>query len=290
MSCESHCARQESKMSETSAMICQKCGKETFLPFKCQYCGGYFCSEHRLPENHNCPQMALARMPKDDTNPEIVNRTMSVNYSFMKPETSMKTLHFSMKELEHLAVATVLVVGVGLSLELESLTSISALWLFVFALAFTASFLAHEIAHKIVAQRHGLWAEFRLTTFGAILTALSILPIPLKFIAPGAVMVAGAADQKTMGETAIAGPTVNILLAITLASAAVVWEGGGLGVQALIAIAWFNAWIATFNLIPYGIFDGLKVFSWDKRAWALSFVTSLALTVGLGIVYFGGLL
>jgi len=289
MGCESRCAREESKMSETSAMICQKCGKETFLPFKCQYCGGYFCSEHRLPENHNCPQMALARLPKDDTNPEIVNRTMSVNYSFMKPETNMKTLHFSIKELEHLAVATVLVVGVGLSLDIGNVANISFLWLLISALAFTASFLAHEIAHKIVAQRHGLWAEFRLTTFGAILTALSIF-IPFKFIAPGAVMVGGATDQKTMGKTAIAGPIVNILLATTLASAAVAWQGGGLGVQALIAIAWFNAWIATFNLIPYGIFDGLKVFSWDKRAWALSFAASLALTVVLGIIYFGGLL
>ena len=25
------------------------------LPFKCPYCGKYFCIEHRLPENHNCP-------------------------------------------------------------------------------------------------------------------------------------------------------------------------------------------------------------------------------------------
>jgi len=22
--------------------------------FKCHYCGGFFCGEHRLPEEHNC--------------------------------------------------------------------------------------------------------------------------------------------------------------------------------------------------------------------------------------------
>lgn len=25
------------------------------MPFKCKRCGGYFCANHRLPENHNCP-------------------------------------------------------------------------------------------------------------------------------------------------------------------------------------------------------------------------------------------
>ncbi len=34
---------------------CAFCKKETgYLPFHCKYCGNSFCSEHRLPENHNC--------------------------------------------------------------------------------------------------------------------------------------------------------------------------------------------------------------------------------------------
>ncbi|RLG97981.1 rhomboid family intramembrane serine protease, partial [Candidatus Bathyarchaeota archaeon] len=33
-------------------MKCQYCGAEEPLPFKCPFCGGYFCVEHRLPENH----------------------------------------------------------------------------------------------------------------------------------------------------------------------------------------------------------------------------------------------
>ena len=32
------------------------------LPFKCPYCGKYFCIEHRLPENHNCPN-SPSRLP-----------------------------------------------------------------------------------------------------------------------------------------------------------------------------------------------------------------------------------
>jgi len=33
---------------------CEYCGREVLLPFKCPYCGGLFCAEHRLPEKHEC--------------------------------------------------------------------------------------------------------------------------------------------------------------------------------------------------------------------------------------------
>lgn len=32
---------------------CSKCGKQS-MSFTCRYCGEKYCSEHRLPENHNC--------------------------------------------------------------------------------------------------------------------------------------------------------------------------------------------------------------------------------------------
>ena len=33
---------------------CEKCGIKDALVFHCNYCGGYFCAEHHLPENHKC--------------------------------------------------------------------------------------------------------------------------------------------------------------------------------------------------------------------------------------------
>jgi uncharacterized protein YkwD len=33
---------------------CDECGKEVTLPFKCNFCKGHFCVDHRLPENHAC--------------------------------------------------------------------------------------------------------------------------------------------------------------------------------------------------------------------------------------------
>ena len=37
---------------------CHVCGKYELMPFTCKFCGGRFCAEHRLPENHDCPGLA----------------------------------------------------------------------------------------------------------------------------------------------------------------------------------------------------------------------------------------
>ncbi|MDG5777009.1 rhomboid family intramembrane serine protease [Haloarculaceae archaeon H-GB1-1] len=34
---------------------CDACGKPDNMPYQCRHCGGTYCSEHRLPENHDCP-------------------------------------------------------------------------------------------------------------------------------------------------------------------------------------------------------------------------------------------
>lgn len=33
---------------------CDVCGRQEDLPYRCHYCGGTYCGEHRLPESHNC--------------------------------------------------------------------------------------------------------------------------------------------------------------------------------------------------------------------------------------------
>ncbi len=35
---------------------CSKCGKQA-MTFTCRYCGEKFCTEHRLPENHDCGEL-----------------------------------------------------------------------------------------------------------------------------------------------------------------------------------------------------------------------------------------
>ena len=43
--------------------------------------------------------------------------------------------------------------------------------------------------------------------------------------------------------------------------------------------AYINAFMAVFNLIPFGILDGFKIFSLNKKLWALAFVPALILAI-----------
>ena len=33
---------------------CDACGNDESMPYNCRHCGGTYCGEHRLPENHGC--------------------------------------------------------------------------------------------------------------------------------------------------------------------------------------------------------------------------------------------
>ncbi|MEM2419805.1 MAG: AN1-type zinc finger domain-containing protein [Candidatus Bathyarchaeia archaeon] len=262
-------------------MECRKCGKETFLPFKCPYCGGYFCTEHRLPENHNCPKLELARAPteKEEIVKPIPLRAQRVQSPYEYtityiPVERKKKLYFSSKEIKHLAVAALLVLGIGFSLGLSSNLLGSPTTLSIFAITVTASFLTHELAHKFAAQKAGLWAEFRLMFMGLVLTAISIISPVFKIISPGAVLIFGFAGKNNIGKISMAGPTANIVLSAMLAGLFFASKQ-----SIFIYASAINAWIALFNLIPFGILDGHKIFAWNKGVWSLAFTTSLILTV-----------
>ena len=189
-------------------------------------------------------------------------------------------------ELKHLIPAALLIIAIGFSIVFYNnyfnsnyFTSVGWGWteISIFAVLLTASFLIHEMAHKITAQRNGLWAEFRLTTWGAVITLISVFT-PLRLISPGAVMIAGPAKQDDVGKISIAGPAVNLTISLIMLSAASLTTS--LPYYVLFYwIASFNAFIAVFNLIPFGILDGKKIFNWNKAVWAIAFAASAALTV-----------
>jgi Zn-dependent protease len=117
---------------------------------------------------------------------------------------------------------------------------------------------------------------------GVLLTAISIVS-PLKFIAPGAVVIAGFTDNHRMGRTAIAGPVVNLIIASAVLIVMPLFRGSPIAF-ALLAGAAINSFLAVFNLIPFSVFDGLKVYRWNRSYWAALFVVAAALTI---YTYFG---
>ena len=265
---------------------CQKCSEEVALPFRCQFCSQYFCPRHRLPENHDCPEYWKAITPRKETptftlesTPRESRYDHTITYG---PQPRTRMFWFSPTEVKHLLISTLLVTGVGLSLFMPG-TGIAGfpsdgLGILVgLAVVFTSVYLLHELAHKFVAQHYGLWAEFRLTMFGALLTLLSIFS-PIKLISPGAVLIAGPMGRDTAGKAALAGPLTNLILSFVLLALLAYPVDQFVTSIALVGAA-FNAWIALFNLVPFAIMDGLKVFRWNKLVWAAAFAASIAVTI-----------
>lgn len=65
---------------------CKICGEEVILPFQCSFCGGYFCIEHRLPENHMC----LKVPPRTPLGPWKAKKLPRVEYTKKFPKSTIQ--------------------------------------------------------------------------------------------------------------------------------------------------------------------------------------------------------
>ena len=243
------------------------------MPFKCRYCGGYFCAEHRLPEKHNCPGLFAAASPYEKELKEI-------RATIRREERYGAELRRrGQGEAAHLAAGTLLVVLAGFSIIGYNIGL--PLWILILLVGgFAASFLLHEFGHRTAARRYGLRAGFRLDPTGSILTLVTSLPfIPFKIIAPGAVVVSGLLTIPMMGWISLAGPLANIVLSAAFLNlyAASLQLKHFLLAYAFVRLAQLNAFIALFNLIPFGPLDGVKVLAWSRWKWAVSIAASIAL-------------
>jgi len=150
----------------------------------------------------------------------------------------------------------------GLSISIEFLTIV-----FLSALTVGVGFLFHELAHKIVAQHYGCDAEFR--AFNNMLILAMVMSIfGFAFAAPGAVMISGPVGIRRNGTISLAGPLANLILAfvclLMLFSLPIVFLKNIFFYGFMI-----NTWIALFNMLPFGNFDGRKIFAWNRAIYIL---------------------
>ena len=258
------------------------------MPYSCPHCGGQFCSQHRLPENHVCPQISRAYVQRQSSVEETMTQTgnSGYNYSFnFNPQQNRTRRHSvsSFKELKHIGIAALLVIGIGFSIGYYNNLYDDINWtlsvMAVFSVCMMASFLIHELAHKFTAQKNGLWAEFRLTLWGAVLTFASVF-LPFKMIAPGAMMISGTTNRKSILKISIAGPITNIVFALVFLTLTIVLPPAVSQYSFAFAfVGYINAFMAAFNLIPFGVFDGYKIFSVNKKVWAIAFIPSVILAI-----------
>lgn len=245
---------------------CDYCGEEEFMPFRCKYCGGYFCSEHRLPEMHNCT--GDYQYSRSTTGNARFNTT---GYSYTSPRRARSLGIFGRNEIRDLGIGLGVIMLILLSSYWRVLFQ-SPIFLISALLIYGLAFILHELAHKFTAQRLGYWAEFRIHQQGIMLTLLSLIS-PLKIIAPGAVMIGNIANWDHYGKVSIAGPMTNIGLGIIFFMIALMTGNPMINNLAVLGMN-INASLALFNLIPFGVFDGAKIIRWNRIIWGVAILAA----------------
>jgi Zn-dependent protease len=155
-------------------------------------------------------------------------------------------------------------------------------------LAVGSGFVLHELAHKVVAQRYGHWAEFRAQFTNLVLSLLLAAGTGFLFAAPGAVIIQGSVTRRENGLISLVGPGMNFLIAAaTFPFTQVVDPSRPLPhTMAIVAIA--NAFLCLFNLLPFGPLDGRKVLRWNAFAYTAALLLAIGFIVLLyvrGVLY-----
>lgn len=181
-----------------------------------------------------------------------------------------RDFYFSIREVRELVIAWAVISVAFMFALTPGMFSFSLNALILSAITVGIGFLLHELAHKFVAQYYRCHAEFRSNN-GMLVLALVLAGLSgFVFAAPGAVMIEGVRLRKHLGHIAIAGPITNVVLALLFL--AVPGAIGTYGFQ-------INAWLALFNMIPFGPLDGAKVLAWNKVVFGAMIAVCFALLV-----------
>src|SRR3989344_4190717 len=131
-------------------------------------------------------------------------------------------------------------------------------------------FVLHELAHRFVALRFGAMAEFRAWMFG-LLFALITAFFGFLFAAPGAVYIFKEnLTARENGLISITGPLTNLVIGLVFLFAGFIVSGF---VQTIFFWgARINFFLGFFNMLPFFVLDGKKVFDWNKGIWAITFI------------------
>lgn len=156
-----------------------------------------------------------------------------------------------------------------------------------------AGFILHELGHKFVSMKYGYWAEFKLWPQGLIFALISSF-LGFVFAAPGAVYTyANYMTDEINGKISIAGPIVNIVLALIFLAICIVIYPSAFTSETSVLIFVIcsvgysiNSFLAAFNLIPIGNLDGSKVLTWNAGIWVATIavagiMTLMSMTMGV---------
>lgn len=179
----------------------------------------------------------------------------------------MSKPNLDVEEILHIVVSVV-TISLAFSLFKEPIFSPDVF--FTVLLTVGLGFVLHELAHKYVAIHYGAHAYYRAFVWGLALSLILAFSTQGQFVfaAPGAVFIHGNVTREQNGKISLAGPMTNLVLALGFVAL-------GMGVPALHNLAttgaYVNAFLGAFNMIPFAILDGAKIWAWSKGVWAATF-------------------
>ena len=190
----------------------------------------------------------------------------------MRNVTRTLTIKLSKKEYKDLAKAWGLL-SLAFAILFSSALDLTFLVnLGISALTVGLGFVAHELAHKLLAVKYGCEAEFKAND--AMLYAAVLMSfLGLIIAAPGAVRIRGALSKKQHGRIAAAGPAAS--LAVALLFLPLYLFGSKVGLYG----AGINSLLAAFNLLPVPGFDGRQVLKWNKTVYGVLLVAAILLAM-----------
>lgn len=178
---------------------------------------------------------------------------------------------FSSIEIKHLSFAMIMIILTLFAFQEKSkifsgeIFTMNFLYFFIaYFLTIGFGFILHELGHKLVAQHYGFISEFRADFKMLILMFVVALFSPFIFLAPGAVMILGRPTIKQNGIISVAGPLVNLALAILFIIIGKIFVFSQFGSFIITLGIFVNAFLGVFNMLPFWVLDGKKVLAWNK--------------------------
>jgi len=268
------------------------CEKKELLPFKCRLCGLSFCSKHRLPEIHDCINLSYYKTEeyKQIKASSAVSRpkhtTSRSFFAKSSPSYSMHGDYFGTKsfgsESKDLLFATFFLVSIqffALYMRYGSLLKGAFFELLIIFMGFALCYMLHELAHKVTAVYYGLTARFILWVQGLFVTLISMM-FGFGLIAPGFVSTEGSATNRQRGIISLAGPVTNITISILLIMMANTIISSSYCVLFARILVSYNLYLALFNLFPFGILDGKKIYAWNPTVYIVTVASTIILMIG----------
>lgn len=144
------------------------------------------------------------------------------------------------------------------------------------------AFVFHELGHKLLAQYYGCFAEFRAFN-GMLWIALIMSFFNVIFAAPGAVMISGPIGTRRNGKISALGPGINIVLALIFLAVNILYRNPVLNIISYYGFT-VNSWLALFNMLPLPMFDGKKIWDWNKSVYTSMIVIAILLMMVQNLV------